>query len=79
MCRYQDAALTFSESQLSFEEVALKFLEVNRKDALKIFLMKKLDSLLPSVSGHHTHTPVCNLVGCKFCNKKNYLLTNNLG
>ena len=48
--RYQDAALTFSQSHLSFEEVALKFLQVNRKDALKIFLLKKLESLAPSVS-----------------------------
>ena len=41
--------MTFSKSQLSFEEVALKFLQVDRKDALKIFLLKKLESLAPSV------------------------------
>ncbi|CAI8047134.1 Vacuolar protein sorting-associated protein 18 homolog, partial [Geodia barretti] len=52
--RYQDAALTFSQSQLSFEEVALKFLQVNRKDALKIFLLKKLESLAPSDSTQQT-------------------------
>ena len=43
--RYQDAALTFSQSQLSFEEVTLKFIQVNKKDALKTFLLKKLESL----------------------------------
>ena len=57
MYRYQDAALTFSQSQLSFEEVALKFLQVNRKDALKIFLLKKLESLAPSVSEVFTDYP----------------------
>ena len=41
--------MTFSKSQLSFEEVALKFLQVDRKDALKIFLLRKLESLAPSV------------------------------
>ena len=49
IARYLDAAVTFSKSQLSFEEVALKFLQVDRKDALKIFLLKKLESLAPSV------------------------------
>ena len=43
--QYQDAAISFSQSQLSFEEVALKFIQVGRKDALKIFLLKKLDVL----------------------------------
>jgi hypothetical protein len=52
--RYQDAAVTFSQSQLSFEEVALKFLQVDRKDALKIFLLKKLESLAPSDSTQQT-------------------------
>ena len=30
---------------MSFEEVTLKFLQVDRKDALKTFLVKKLESL----------------------------------
>ncbi len=42
---YQEAALSFSQSQLSFEEVALKFIQVGRKDALKIFLNRKLEAL----------------------------------
>lgn len=48
--RYQDAAVTFSQSQLSFEEVALKFIQVNRKDALMTFLTRKLDGLGEGVS-----------------------------
>ena len=43
--RYQEAAISFSKSQLSFEEVALKFIQVGRTDALKTFLIKKLSSL----------------------------------
>ena len=41
--------MTFSQSQLSFEEVTLKFIQVNRKDALKTFLHKKLESLREKV------------------------------
>ena len=48
--RYQEAAISFSQSQLSFEEVALKFIQVNRTDALKTFLIKKLVSLKEKVS-----------------------------
>ena len=43
--RYQEAAISFSKSQLSFEEIALKFIQVGRTDALKTFLIKKLSSL----------------------------------
>jgi hypothetical protein len=49
--RYQEAAISFSQSQLSFEEVALKFIQVDRSDALKTFLIKKLLSLRREVSG----------------------------
>ncbi len=45
LSRYQEAAISFSQSQLSFEEVALKFIQVDRTDALKTFLIKKLASL----------------------------------
>ena len=48
--RYKQAAITFSQSQLSFEEVALKFLKVGEKDALKTFLLKKVETLGPKVS-----------------------------
>ncbi len=53
--RYQDAAMSFSQSQLSFEEVALKFIQVGRKDALKIFLQKKLETFNSKVCVDHTH------------------------
>ena len=49
--RYQEAAISFSQSQLSFEEVALKFIQVDRADALKTFLIKKLASLHKEVRG----------------------------
>ncbi len=52
--KHQEAALSFSQSQLSFEEVALKFIQIGRKDALKIFLHKKLEALDSKVS-IHTH------------------------
>ena len=50
LSRYQEAAISFSQSQLSFEEVALKFIQVDRTDALKTFLVKKLASLHREVS-----------------------------
>ena len=46
---YQEAAISFSQSQLSFEEVALKFIKVEHSDALKTFLVKKLASLQEKV------------------------------
>ena len=46
---YQEAAISFSQSQLSFEEVALKFIKVEHSDALKTFLVKKLSSLQEKV------------------------------
>ena len=47
--RYHEAAISFSQSQLSFEEVALKFIKVEHSDALKTFLVKKLVSLQDKV------------------------------
>ena len=49
VCRYKEAALTYYQSQLSFEEVALKFLQVEGNDALKTFLRKKLEDLSSKV------------------------------
>lgn len=49
MCRYKDAALTYYQSQLSFEEVVLKFLQLEGNDALKTFLRKKLEDLSSKV------------------------------
>lgn len=45
--RYEDAAIVFSRSRLSFEQVTLKFMQINKKEALKLFLRRKLDSLSP--------------------------------
>ncbi|EDV25490.1 uncharacterized protein TRIADDRAFT_55631 [Trichoplax adhaerens] len=42
---YQSAALFYAQSQKSFEQVALKFLELNRRDALKVFLIQKFNCL----------------------------------
>jgi hypothetical protein len=43
--RYEDAAIVFSQSYLSFEQVTLKFMQINKKDALKLFLLRKLETL----------------------------------
>ncbi|KAL5480111.1 hypothetical protein EMCRGX_G023733 [Ephydatia muelleri] len=52
--KYKEAAISFSQSQLSFEEVALKFLKAGEKDALKTFLLKKLETLGPKSSAQQT-------------------------
>ncbi|XP_063229884.1 vacuolar protein sorting-associated protein 18 homolog isoform X2 [Bacillus rossius redtenbacheri] len=44
---YKKSALHYAETQSSFEEVALKFLQVSEIDALKTFLIKKLEGLRP--------------------------------
>lgn len=41
------AALRFAETQTSFEEICLKFISIEKQDALKIFLRKKLTTLKP--------------------------------
>lgn len=51
--KFHEAAVLFSQSQLSFEEVTLKFIQVNRKDALKTFLLKKLETLNQKVRKVH--------------------------
>ncbi|KAF4519225.1 hypothetical protein B566_EDAN015331 [Ephemera danica] len=45
--KYQDSAETYSETQSSFEEVALKFLQIEQIEALKTFLCRKLEKLKP--------------------------------
>lgn len=45
LCRYRPAAATFALTQASFEEVALKFIEVKEQDPLKVFLVKKLNNM----------------------------------
>jgi len=46
--KYLDSAKVYAETQTSFEEVALKFLSLEDKDALKQFLMHKLNTLKSS-------------------------------
>lgn len=46
---YQKAAEMFAQTQNSFEEVALKFIRLQEKEALKTFLLKKLAGLRPQV------------------------------
>ncbi|XP_075230673.1 vacuolar protein sorting-associated protein 18 dor isoform X2 [Lycorma delicatula] len=46
--KYEESALVYAETQSSFEEIALKFLQVWQIEALKIFLKKKLEKLKPS-------------------------------
>lgn len=43
--RYEDSAVLFAQTRNSFEEVALKFIRLDRKDALRSFIRKKLTSL----------------------------------
>lgn len=45
---YEQSALYYAETQSSFEEIALKFLQVWQIQALKTFLKKKLERLKPS-------------------------------
>ncbi|CAC5391949.1 VPS18 [Mytilus coruscus] len=45
--RYEESAVLYAQTRNSFEEVALKFIRLDRKDALKSFIMKKLSSLGP--------------------------------
>nr|XP_006811890.1 PREDICTED: vacuolar protein sorting-associated protein 18 homolog [Saccoglossus kowalevskii] len=42
---YEKSAVFYALTERSFEEVALKFIQVDRKDALKTFLLKKLNGL----------------------------------
>ncbi|PSN40464.1 Vacuolar protein sorting-associated protein 18 [Blattella germanica] len=45
--QYEKSAAIYAETQSSFEEIALKFLQVWQIDALKMFLKKKLEGLKP--------------------------------
>lgn len=41
------SAERYAETQCSFEEVCLKFIQINKEDSLNIFLRKKLENLRP--------------------------------
>lgn len=44
---YIRSAQRYAETQSGFEEVCLKFIQIDQHDALKMFLRKKLDTLKP--------------------------------
>ncbi|XP_041950954.1 vacuolar protein sorting-associated protein 18 homolog [Alosa pseudoharengus] len=46
--RYLESAKCYALTQNYFEEIALKFIEAKQEEALKEFLMKKLNNLKPS-------------------------------
>ena len=50
VCRYMESAEVYAQTQNSFEEVTLKFIRLEEKDALKAFLLKKLAGLKAQVS-----------------------------
>lgn len=45
--KFNLSAQCYAETQSSFEEICLKFLQIEKQDALKIFLKKKLQNLKP--------------------------------
>ncbi|KAL1116066.1 hypothetical protein AAG570_005561 [Ranatra chinensis] len=52
--QYEESALHYAHTQSSVEEIALKFLEVQQDQALKTFLMKKLEKLRVMDKAHLT-------------------------
>ncbi|XP_046364864.1 vacuolar protein sorting-associated protein 18 homolog isoform X1 [Haliotis rufescens] len=46
--KYEASAAMYAETQNSFEEIALKFIRLPQKEALKTFVQKKLSALRPS-------------------------------
>ena len=45
--RYEKAAKLYAQTEASFEEVALKFMEIKQEDALQAFLLEVLTFLSP--------------------------------
>lgn len=45
--QYDESALHYAQTQSSFEEISLKFLQVHQMQALKLFLRKRLELLRP--------------------------------
>ncbi|XP_071444491.1 vacuolar protein sorting-associated protein 18 homolog [Hetaerina americana] len=43
--QYQESAIHYAKSHCSFEEISLKFLQIGQVEALKTFLIKKLETL----------------------------------
>jgi hypothetical protein len=51
--RYQLAADYYARTSASFEEVALRFLDLDQRDAVRTYLMRKLHALRPNVCGRN--------------------------
>lgn len=51
---HEAAAVIYAKTNQAFEEVALRFVEINQKDALKTYLTEKLKSLSPSAKTQQT-------------------------
>lgn len=66
--RYMQSAKYFAKSTVPFEEVALKFTKKKERDALRFFLISRLERLGPKVSYFFF---TCKFFGLKL--KKNYL------
>ena len=47
-CRFDDSAQYYAQTRMSFEEVALKFIETKKDVALRVYLEKKLKSYKPA-------------------------------
>lgn len=52
--RYEESAELYTNTQCSFGEIALKFLQASEINALKLYLTKKLQQLKPTQSSHVT-------------------------
>lgn len=50
--RYFQAAQAFAQCSVTFEEVTLKFLDVGRRDALRSYLISRLERTKRSVNGN---------------------------
>ncbi|KAL6061226.1 tethering complex subunit [Balamuthia mandrillaris] len=73
---YELAAKYYSKTQKSFEEVALKFINMNERDALKTFLLGKLSNL--SEKDATQKTLVCTWLTEIYINKLNHLRDSRL-
>ena len=61
-CRFDDSAQYYAQTRMSFEEVALKFIETKKDVALRVYLEKKLKSYKPAevrqcFCGKNIHLP----------------------
>ena len=69
ICRYEESAAMYAMTQNSFEEIALKFIKLPRKDALKMFVQKKLSSLRNQVPLFRYIFLTFNIVNILYCYK----------